>query len=100
MKEPSSVANFLHELEVAHSLRHPNIVLYMGLSIDPEKNHAYIVQEFVSKHSLFELLHGSERQGTEQPHQTQKTEEQQKGEQEAKGGLGALPDDVIFRVAK
>ncbi len=38
-----SITDFLKELEVAHSLRHPNIVLYMGLSIDPVKNHAYIV---------------------------------------------------------
>ena len=58
VQDPSSVKDFLHELEVAHSLRHPNIVLYMGLSIDPVKNHAYIVQEFVSKSSLFEILHG------------------------------------------
>ena len=43
LKEPKSITEFLKELEVAHSLRHPNIVLYMGLSIDPVKNHAYIV---------------------------------------------------------
>ena len=76
MKEPSSVADFLHELEVAHSLRHPNIVLYMGLAIDPEKNHAYIVQEFVSKSSLFEILHGSEQHGTQQQNTNQKLDEQ------------------------
>ena len=40
--------NFLKELELAHSLRHPNIVLYMGLSLDPLKNNAFIVHEFVS----------------------------------------------------
>lgn len=50
--------NFLKELEVAHSLRHPNIVLYMGLSLDPVKNNAFIVHEFVSKASLFDILHG------------------------------------------
>ena len=50
--------NFLKELEVAHSLRHPNIVLYMGLSLDPVKNNAFIVHEFVSQASLFDILHG------------------------------------------
>ena len=50
--------NFLRELELAHSLRHPNIVLYMGLSLDPIKNNAFIVHEFVSQASLFDILHG------------------------------------------
>lgn len=50
--------NFLKELEVAHSLRHPNVVLYMGLSLDPVKNNAYIVHEFVSQASLFDIIHG------------------------------------------
>ena len=52
------IINFLKELEVAHSLRHPNIVLYMGLSLDPIKSNAFIVHEFVSKASLFDILHG------------------------------------------
>lgn len=52
------IINFLKELEVAHSLRHPNIVLYMGLSLDPVKNNAYILHEFVSMASLFDILHG------------------------------------------
>ena len=52
------IMNFLKELEVAHSLRHPNIVLYMGLSLDPVKNNAFIVHEFVSQASLFDILHG------------------------------------------
>ena len=52
------IMNFLKELEVAHSLRHPNIVLYMGLSLDPIKNNAFIVHEFVSQASLFDILHG------------------------------------------
>ena len=50
--------NFLKELEVAHSLRHPNIVLYMGLSLDPVKNNALIVHEYVSKATLFDIIHG------------------------------------------
>lgn len=52
------ITNFLKELEVAHSLRHPNIVLYMGLSLDPIKSNAFIVHEFVSKASLFDIIHG------------------------------------------
>mmetsp|Transcript_35922 Transcript_35922/g.43903 ORF Transcript_35922/g.43903 Transcript_35922/m.43903 type:complete len:83 (+) Transcript_35922:198-446(+) len=50
--------NFLKELEVAHSLRHPNIVLYMGLSLDSMKNNALIVHEYVSKATLFDIIHG------------------------------------------
>ena len=49
---------FLKELEVAHSLRHPSIVLYMGLSLDPIKNNAHIVHEYVSKATLFDIIHG------------------------------------------
>ena len=30
----------------------------MGLSLDPVKNNAFIVHEFVSKASLFDILHG------------------------------------------
>ena len=52
------IMNFLKELEVAHSLRHPNIVLYMGLSLDPVKNNALIVHEYVSKATLFDIIHG------------------------------------------
>ena len=58
MHSQRQIMNFLKELEVAHSLRHPNIVLYMGLSLDPEKNNAFIVHEFVSQASLFDILHG------------------------------------------
>lgn len=43
---------------MAHSLRHPSIVLYMGLSLDPVKNNAHIVHEYVSKATLFEIIHG------------------------------------------
>ena len=46
---------------MAHALRHPNIVLYMGLSLDPVKNNAFIVHEYVSKASLFDILHGVRR---------------------------------------
>jgi len=39
-------------------LRHPNIVLYMGVSIDYQQQSClYMITEFVSKGSLFDLLH-------------------------------------------
>ena len=50
--------DFFKELEVAHNLRHPNILLYMGLSRDPSSNTYYIVQEFVSHITLYDVLHG------------------------------------------
>ena len=50
--------DFFKELEVAHNLRHPNILLYMGLSRDSVTNNFYIVHEFVSHVTLFDILHG------------------------------------------
>ena len=51
-------SDFFKELEVAHNLRHPNILLNMGLSRDPVINNFYIVHEFVSHATLFDILHG------------------------------------------
>ena len=51
-----AVKDFIKEIEVLNQLRHPNIVLYMGVSIDPN-NFYYMVTEYVSRGSLFELLH-------------------------------------------
>lgn len=39
-----------------NQLRHPNIVLYMGVTLD-QNNFYYMITEFVNKGSLFELLH-------------------------------------------
>lgn len=48
-------ANFLKEIEVISSLRHPNIVLYMGVCISQRKT--YMITEFIDKNSLFDHLH-------------------------------------------
>jgi serine/threonine protein kinase len=41
---------------VLHTLRHPYVVLYLGVSFD-KYNHYYMVTEYVSKGSLFHILH-------------------------------------------
>ena len=52
-----AVKNFIKEVTIMHSLRHPNIALFMGLSIDAEKLHAYTVSEWIKGGSLFKYLH-------------------------------------------
>ena len=42
---------------MVHNLRHPNLLMYMGLSIDPERSDAYIVTEFFSTVTLFDVVH-------------------------------------------
>lgn len=49
------VADFIKEVEVISNLRHPNIVLYMGVCINPPK--LYMITEFLEGGSLFDLLH-------------------------------------------
>lgn len=51
-----AVKDFIKEIEVVNQLRHPNIVLYMGVTLD-SSNYYYMITEFVNKGSLFELLH-------------------------------------------
>lgn len=51
-----ALKDFIKEIEMLNQLSHPNIVLYMGVSMDPQ-SHFYMVTEYVSKGSLFELLH-------------------------------------------
>jgi len=41
---------------MVHNLRHPNILMYMGLSIDPVKYDAYIITEFFSTVTLFDVI--------------------------------------------
>lgn len=51
-----ALKELVKEIEVLHSLRHPYIVLYLGVSFD-KYNHYYMVTEYVSKGSLFHILH-------------------------------------------
>jgi serine/threonine protein kinase len=32
--EKKAIKDYIKEIEVVHSLRHPNIILYMGVSFD------------------------------------------------------------------
>jgi serine/threonine protein kinase len=41
-----AMKEFIKEIEVVHSLRHPHTILYMGVSFDT-KNHYYMITEFV-----------------------------------------------------
>ena len=53
-----ALKDFIKEIEMLNQLRHPNIVLYMGVSLDEQINsHFYMITEFVSMGSLFDLLH-------------------------------------------
>ena len=51
-----AIKELIKEIEVVHSCRHPYIVLYLGVSFD-KYNHYYMITEFVSKGSLFHILH-------------------------------------------
>lgn len=46
-----------NEVRMLHYLRHPNIVLLMG--VNPDLSNIMIVTELVSNGTLFDLLHGS-----------------------------------------
>ena len=52
-----ALKDFIKEIEMLNSLRHPNIVLYMGISMDPSQQHFYMVTECATRGSLFDLLH-------------------------------------------
>lgn len=51
-----AMKEFIKEIEVVHGLRHPGIILYMGVSFDA-KNQYYMVTDFVQRGSLFEIVH-------------------------------------------
>lgn len=48
---------FLQEVSLLKSIRHPNLLLYMGACVDPSYP-LCIVSELIDGGSLFELLHG------------------------------------------
>lgn len=59
-KEPVMLSHFLNELKIAHGLKHPNVILYMGLSLDTQKGNIYIVTELATRCSLYSLLHNQD----------------------------------------
>ena len=46
---------FINEINIISSMRHPNILLYMGTTVD-EDNY-YMITEYLPKGSLYEYLH-------------------------------------------
>ena len=55
ISQGDNLTRFINEINISSSLRHPNIVLYMGASVD--KDNYYMITEFLSKGSLFDLIH-------------------------------------------
>ena len=51
-----SIYDFVKEIEIVNQMRHPNIIFYMGVSFD-EESHDYMITEYSSKGSIFDLLH-------------------------------------------
>ena len=56
--QKKSITDFIKEIEIVNQVRHPNIVFYMGISFD-ESSRYFMVTEYASKGSIFDLLHGS-----------------------------------------
>ena len=50
-----SLNKFIKEINIISNLRHPNVVLYMGASIN--KNEYYMISEYIPKGSLFDYIH-------------------------------------------
>lgn len=53
-----NIIDFIKEIEIVNQMRHPNIIFYLGVSVDDE-NYYYMVTEYSSKGSIFDLLHGN-----------------------------------------
>ena len=54
---------FINEINIIASMRHPNILLYMGTTID--ENNYYMITEYLPKGSLYEYLHNKRKKLTE-----------------------------------
>ena len=49
------IESFLKEVEILSNLRHPNILLYMGICVD--KENCFMIAEYLENGSLFDHLH-------------------------------------------
>jgi serine/threonine protein kinase len=56
--DSSTIERFVSEVRLLARLRHPNLILFMGYCITPE---LCIVSEFMSKGSLYGVLHSAEQ---------------------------------------
>jgi serine/threonine protein kinase len=54
-KFKDNLNKFINEINIISSLRHPNIVLYMGASIN--QSNYYMITEYLPRGSLFDYLH-------------------------------------------
>jgi len=52
--DPNDIDSFIHEAKMLKALRHPNVVLFLGISHN--EGRYYIVQEFIKGGSLKKLL--------------------------------------------
>jgi len=55
-RKKSDLELFEQEVNILSSLRHPNIILYMGVCLDNNRHQKIIVMEYMEKGSLHELL--------------------------------------------
>jgi len=55
-RKKSDLELFEQEVNILSSLRHPNIILYMGVCLDNNHHQKIIVMEYMEKGSLHELL--------------------------------------------
>jgi hypothetical protein len=56
--DSTTIERFVSEVRLLARLRHPNLILFMGYCITPE---LCIVSEFMSKGSLYGVLHSPEQ---------------------------------------
>ena len=51
----------MKEVEILDSLRHPNIILYMGMSFDPKHKEWMMLAEYLENGSLYDHIHKRNR---------------------------------------
>lgn len=62
-KNRENIHRFINEIDVISSLRHPNVVLYIGASID--QYDYYLITEYLPKGSLFDYMRKDKRKFSE-----------------------------------
>ena len=56
-KKEALELSFLKEIEILSLLRHPNILLYMGMSYDKATNEWMMISEYLPNGSLYDHLY-------------------------------------------
>lgn len=57
---PAVIEQFQLETSIMCSLRHPNIVLFMGSCLDIVEKEMFLIMEFMQRGSLYDVLHNSQ----------------------------------------